>query len=455
MATPATATDDAGDGVVNNTGRRATPYRAVWRWHFYAGLFSAPVLVILAITGALYLFDHELDGWLNRDLARVEAVGSARTLAEQEAAVVAAHPDATLRHVLLPRGPGQATRFAIRRADGSQADVFVDPYTASVRGETDSTWALMNVVRDLHGNLMTGEIGSHVVELTACWTLVMLLTGLYLWWPRSWRAAAFVPRSGTSGRAFLRDWHAIPAMFNAVLVLFLVLTGLPWSAFWGAQFAKLGERVPFIAPSPNFTMGPPPALAGIPWSVQHHGTPGGSHVEHARIGVVGPALQRIDTGTLGPGVKIGYPAEPGGVFLVSYVPAKAEHQRTLYVDPGDGTVLGDVGWRDYSPTAKVIEWGVMTHMGRQYGLGNQLAGLAVCLVIVGSVVAGLLLWWKRRPPGRLAAPEVKDGDRLPRFILVTLVTLGVLFPLLGATLLVVALLDRYAARFRGLGRPTA
>ncbi|MBK6672657.1 MAG: PepSY domain-containing protein [Proteobacteria bacterium] len=455
MSTPTMGADDAGDGVVNNTGRRATPYRAVWRWHFYAGLFSAPVLVILAITGALYLFDHEIDGWLHRDLQRVEVAGTPATLADQEAAVLAAHPGASVRNALLPRAPDQATRFGITRADGSEAQVFVDPYTRTVRGLVDPGWSLMNIVRDLHGNLLTGEIGSHLVELTACWTLVMLATGLYLWWPRNWRRGAFVPRAGATGRAFWRDWHAIPSMFNALLVLFLVLTGLPWSAFWGTQFAKLGAQLPLIAPSPNFTSGPPASITGLPWTIQHHGTPQGSAVPQARIGHVEGSLARLDTATHGPGVKVSYPAQPGGVFLVSFVPARAQGQRTLYLDPADGRVLGDISWRDYSPTAKAIEWGVMTHMGRQYGLINQLIGVFVCLTLVGTVVAGIVLLWKRRPTGRLAAPEVKAGDRLPRFLLVTLVTMGVLFPLLGATLAVVALVDRYAARLSGRGQPAA
>jgi uncharacterized iron-regulated membrane protein len=135
---------------------------------------------------------------------------------------------------------------------------------------------------------------------------------------------------------------------------------------------------------------------------------------------------------------------------------KAEHQRTLYVDAGDGRAPGSIGWNDYSPAAKAIEWGVMTHMGRQHGLAYQLAGLAICLVLAGTTMAGVILWWKRRPRGTLATPERRAGDRLPRSVVVTLLLLGLLFPLLGASLLLVALLDRYAAaRFNGFGRPTA
>lgn len=441
--------------IESEQGRRATPYRAVWRWHFYAGLFAAPVLIILAITGALYLFDHELDGLWHRGLLQVQPGDGQAGLVAQEAVLRAAYPEAALRSVLLPRAADEAARWSLTLADGRRREVFVDPYTTRINGEANPALNPLGIARDLHGNLLTGEVGSHIVELVACWTLVMLVTGLYLWWPRSWRAAAFVPRLEGSKRALLRDWHAIPSMFNALLVLFLVLTGLPWSAFWGVRFAALGEHLPLIAASPNFTSELPEAVSGLPWTIQHHGAPTGTPAARATIGVVEAALPRLDSERHGPGVKIVYPAGSAGVFLVSYVPARAQGQRTLYINPADGKVLGDLGWREYSPTARVVEWGVMTHMGRQYGRVNQLAGLFVCLTIIGAAIAGLLLWWQRRPPGRLAAVETRAGDRLPRFMVVTLCVMGVLFPLLGATLIVVWLVDRYAARDKGLGRAMA
>ncbi|WP_298195245.1 hypothetical protein [Novosphingobium sp.] len=74
-------------------------------------------------------------------------------------------------------------------------------------------------------------------------------------------------------------------------------------------------------------------------------------------------------------------------------------------------------------------------MGRQYGLANQLANCAVCLMLVGSVAAGLVLWWRRRPQGELGAPTLQTGDRMPAGVKALLAVLAVLFPLVGATML--------------------
>lgn len=442
-------------------------YRAVWRWHFLAALWTAPFLILLTLSGAIYLFDLEFESWWNRESQTVAAGTAALPLTRQEALIRSAYPGGEIRRMRLPRGPEEAAIWTVATGEGQTADVFLDPYRGTITGAQDPAVQPMAVVRRVHGTLLGGEIGSHVVELVACWTLVMMATGIWLWWPRKWKAkGVIVPRLSTRGRRFWRDLHSIPAIFNAVFVILLVLTGLPWSAFWGPQFARLGEVVPFVALGPNFTA--PPKAEGaatadphamhraqaadpkLPWAIQHSPMPMGTGQGRAGIAEVERLLPLLDMPRWGGGVRIIYPRAAGDVFIVSYVPDKAEGQRTIYLDPGTGRILGNVGWADYSPVAKAVEWGVMTHMGREYGLINQLANLAICLVLVGSTVAGLTLWWKRRPKGELGAPDLRHGERLPVTIKALLIALAILFPLVGASMVAV-----FAAQFlrRTLRRP--
>lgn len=432
-------------------------HRAIWRWHFYIGLLVAPVLIVLAATGSLYLFDREIEGWWNAAYARVEQVGRATPLADQESAVRAAFPAAVIRQVRVPRGPREASEWAIALPSGGVRRVFVDPYRARVTGAVDPAFQPLEIARRLHAGLMLDPWGRYIVELAACWTLAMIASGLILWWPRTWRlAGVFVPRLRARGRALWRDVHAVPAAIVAVFLGFLVLSGLPWSVFWGAQLAWVGQGIPLIAPSPNFGA-PAPAPAstatgrtaqndahadqhaesGVPWTIQHSPRPNGSGTRGIGIGEVEARLIALDQARWGPGVRIFYPHDAAGVFMINYVPDKAQGQRTLYVDPGNGVILGDVGWADYSPAAKVIEWGVTTHMGRQFGLTNQLVNLAFCLAIIGAVVAGLLAWWKRRPLGTFGAPPHQAGDRLPAAMIVIGLAMAVLFPLIGMSLIAV------------------
>ena len=380
-------------------------------------------------------------------------------LAVQEAALRTALPDAAPVLVRLPHSVDEASIWKVRRADGSVRDVFLDPYTGQIAGIADPDLQPMNIVRRIHGTLLGGEVGSHIVELVACWTLVMLATGIWLWWPRYWKLrGVLVPRLSATGRRFWRDLHAIPGIVNALLVALLVASGLPWSAFRGVQFARLGELMPFVAPSPNFKAPPPaPGAAAatnphalhdmavmaapqddkLPWTMRHTPVPAGGGATQIGIADIERLLPMLDRARFGEGVRISYPKGAQGVFGISYVPDQAEGQRTIYVDPASGLILGNTGWADYSPVAKAVEWGVMTHMGRQYGLANQLANLLVCLVLVAGVVAGIVLWWCRRPKGNLAAPAQHVGDRLPPTVAGMIAVMAVLFPLVGASLLLV------------------
>lgn len=47
------------------TNGQSCLYRAIWRWHFYAGLFIIPMILILSVTGAMYLFKPQVERWKN------------------------------------------------------------------------------------------------------------------------------------------------------------------------------------------------------------------------------------------------------------------------------------------------------------------------------------------------------------------------------------------------------
>ena len=68
--------------------------------------------------------------------------------------------------------------------EGKATRVYVHPETLQVLKTVDENARFMKVFFRLHGELLMGNRGSAVVELAASWAIIMILTGLYLWWPR-------------------------------------------------------------------------------------------------------------------------------------------------------------------------------------------------------------------------------------------------------------------------------
>ncbi|HET8613414.1 MAG TPA: PepSY domain-containing protein, partial [Sphingomonas sp.] len=210
-------------------------YNAVWRWHFYAGLFCIPFVLWLALTGSIYLWRPQIEAWLERPYDHLATSGPVASPDAEVAAALRAVPGSSLGKYVLPQASDRAVRILV--ADhGVEKRVYLDPHTLAVLRVATEEKRPMRLIFHLHGELLAGAFGSYLVETAACWAIVMILTGLYLWWPRGRRGLAGVlyPRLRLGRRAFWRDMHATAGVWVSFLALGLILTGLPWAQGWGS-----------------------------------------------------------------------------------------------------------------------------------------------------------------------------------------------------------------------------
>jgi uncharacterized iron-regulated membrane protein len=142
-------------------------YRAVWRWHFYAGLFVAPFISMFAITGLLYMFQPQIHGLVDGDKMYVQAQATQVPYTQQVAAVEAAYPGATITQVRPNRAPDRASEVLLADAQGRELVVFVNPYTARVTGERDTGRDITELAIGLHGDLLAGDTGDRILEIAA------------------------------------------------------------------------------------------------------------------------------------------------------------------------------------------------------------------------------------------------------------------------------------------------
>jgi uncharacterized iron-regulated membrane protein len=137
---------------------------------------------------------------------------------------------------------------------------------------------------------------------------------------------------------------------------------------------------------------------------------------------------------------------------VARVVERVEDNRILYIDATTGAVRADVGFRQFGIGAKAYEWGIGVHQGTQYGWINRYLMLTGCIAIWILGISALVMWWKRRPKGRLAAPIAPPGPRAKVAVLAIVLPLAILYPLTGLSLIVAVVLDRLVL---ALARPHA
>ncbi|HYC68837.1 PepSY domain-containing protein [Brevundimonas sp.] len=432
-------------------------YRSVWRWHFYAGVLVAPFLMLMALTGALYLFKGEIDGVAYASLSRVEARATSVS-PDRWVAAAEAHTGGEVTEIRLPNRPDEAARLGVTQSDGERRTVFVDPQDGRVTGVT-GYGGVMETVKRLHSLALVGPWANYLIEIVAGWAIILVATGLFLWWPRGRGLAVLAPKaSSPRRRPFWRDLHAVAGFYAAAVVAFLVVTGMPWSAFWGDQFLGyvkaqgLGRPAPPAAEQAFAHAEHGDAPAGVGWTMEGMVMPGHETGSRNLAAVVAAA----DRAGLQKPYIVSIPATEGTAVTAASEVEQVEDTRILYIDGVTGRVRADIGYAAFGRGAKAFEWGIAVHQGTQYGWLNRYLMLGGCIAIWVLSISGIVMWWKRRPPKlyarRIGAPIAPPGVRARAAVLGIVLPLAILYPMTGLSLVVALLVDRLAQALVQTGR---
>jgi uncharacterized iron-regulated membrane protein len=413
---------------------RSISYQGLWRWHFHAGLLCIPFVIILAITGSIYLFKPQIDAFADRGVDSLALSGPRASGEQHIAAALASLPGSKLFVYEVPAEPDDAVRVHIYSPDDTGRIVYVHPHTLEILKSVPHTSRLTEIVRMIHNNLMAGRVGSLLIELAASWAIIMLGTGLYLWWPREGNgiAGALYPRFGRGSRVFWRDLHAVTGLWISALAMFLLITALPWTLVTGEAIGKLRGWVA-AAPQDWSTRGADEHAA--------HRAPAAGDAVASRL-TVDQVIARIAPERLDPPVRLYLPKEGQPHWRVRSETQNRPRVRELALDPASGAVLHEQRFADKSLLDKSIHVGIAAHEGQLFGLPNQLLGLATALGLMTLSVSAIVMWWRRRPGGSLGIPAPRvESFRIGRPMLAGIVVLGVLLPVLGASMLVLWILN--------------
>lgn len=432
-------------------------YRAVWRWHFYAGLFVAPFLLVLALTGLVMVYGNSVETFLGAKY-HVAPGGERASLVDQAAVAAAAIPGGAVSLMVSPASPERATVFVVD-ADGTSHVVSVDPHGPAVVGSIvkDDTWFYW--ASDIHGTLLLGDVGDRLLEIAAGLGIVVILSGVYLWWPRDGRPflRALVPNLALRGRALWKELHGAVGATISIVLLFFLISGLAWTGIWGAKIVQAWSTFP-AAKWDNVPLSDETHAAmnhgaskEVPWALEQTPMPASGSEAGAEGRSAGMPVDLDSVAAFARRIgfdgqfRINPPQSETGVYTISADSMDADTtnpmgDRTVHVDRYTGKILADVRFADYSPAGKAMAVGIALHEAT-LGWWNTVLNTLFCLSVIGMVVSGVVMWWQRRPAGRIGVPLYPRDYRAPIAILLIALLVCLLFPLTGVAILVFAVID--------------
>lgn len=447
------------DGTSTSTPHRF--YLAAWRWHFYAGLFVIPFLTALAVTGMMMMYIGYLDGRDGEKITvQVPQNPVALSVSDQAAAALASRPGSTPVEWLKGRSENSVSVFRIAQ-DGNQSMVAVNPYTGDVVESWNRRQGWYDFADGIHSDLLLGTPGDRLLEIAAGLAIVLIITGVYLRWPRDMSLAqALVPDLRQRGRALWKALHVNVGIYVSVFLLAFLITGMAWTGIWGGKIvqawstfpAEKWDNVP-LSDETHASMNHG-AVSDQPWALEQTMMPASGSEAGVEGTAPGVPVDIDSVAALAASIgfnaryRIAYPRSETGVWTINQDTMSADAEdpfsdRTVHVDQYTGKVLANVAFADYSAAGKAMAVGIPFHMGLM-GLWNLVLNTVVCLSVIFLSVSGIAMWWLRRPKGvalRVFAPKTPDDLPHWRGAMILMLAVSLAFPLAGITLLGVLALD--------------
>ncbi len=392
----------------------------IWKWHFIAGLISLPFILILSITGIIYLFKANYETPVYHSIKTVEMTSN-KTSFQKQWDVANIYAVKKPNSMIIPNNDKLATEFVSGKFAG-KSSIYINPYSGKVSGEIVTKDTFMFKVRKLHGELLMGKVGTKIVELIASWMVVLIITGLYIWWPsRNWSLKEFfVPRIKKGKRIFFRDIHAISGFWISILLLLILAGGFPWTDVVGNNFKTLQNITNTGYPST--------------WDAK-------------KIKSQERVLNPVDLDSvvrlahkfqLQGDVQIDFPKGKKGIYSISNKTSDLGLQKKIHLDQYTGKEILKHNWADVGVLMKARMWLMTFHQG-EFGLWNWILVLGTAIIFFIMSVSAIASYLLRKTKGSWNVPQVPEKFKITYSIIIIIGLLGFVFPLFGLSIIFITL----------------
>lgn len=346
----------------------------ILKLHLWVGLAAGLLLLCAGVSGALLVFEQQIDDALNPKLSKVQPRGEPLTLTQAKVALERACPNYTVVGFDIPEAADHSAGAWLEDTAGRGIAVAYNPYTGEVLGTVDDN-RFTRKLHAFHTHLLAGKFGSEIVGWSSVLLSFLGISGIYLWWPRKKVGVAWSSR----GAKFHYDLHNTVGIISSIVLLLFAFTGMAvhWEGpvnRWASQASHTPSRptVPKIAaPSDRQQMMDPAQLLGI--------------AEKTAPGARATALNLPDR------------AGDAALVILKYPEDRTPAGRTrIFLDPYRGAVVAATDSRKV-PLAIAYTSRVNRelHTGDIYGWPTRIFASFFSLMLGVLAISGPMLWWYR------------------------------------------------------------
>jgi uncharacterized iron-regulated membrane protein len=388
------------------------------RIHLYLSFAAGLVILIACLTGAILVFEKDLQMGLNKSRYYVKNAGEKQSLtqlvshvrdsfpgyrinairvykdAERSAEILVSAP--VKKESKAPESPGAKPAPPPRQPGFT---IFTDPYSGQILQKYSYQETFFYQVFALHRWLLGGQngIGKLIVGIATFLFLFILLTGLILWWPKTKKIMMqrLKIKTSASWKRLNHDLHIVLGFYSAIFLFIFAFTGLAWSFEW------FNKGIYTVTNSP-MQAAPPPKSVYVANAQKIN-----PDQAFAAAKAVYPEAESFN---------ISFPKDSTEAINVTMLNPGAAHESAtdaVYIDQYSGKVLGQLPFSQRSLGARVRSSFKPIHTGSIWGMPSKIIAFIVCLLGVTFPVTGTILWWNRtrkKKNGKAATTSLVEVD---------------------------------------------
>ncbi|WP_421939300.1 PepSY-associated TM helix domain-containing protein [Pedobacter sp.] len=343
--------------------------------HLWLGLTTGLVVLIISIAGALYVFEEEIRAATQKDFRFVPL--QQKPFAGLDQIITQFDKLAPKAKLKLIRITEQYPNATVELSTSKDEVYYFNPYTAALVSKRGLDW--IEIDRKLHTSLLLGEPGEFIMRWSVVIFVLMLITGLLLWFPgrRRLLKQSLTIKRDASFKRLNYDLHNVLGFYAAVVLLITALSGLYFA------FKEVKTAASFFT---GTKLTPGKAIAG------------------AKVDTIKSVAQRYNK--LYREASLKYPGALSTSFSVRakgelrlrmiYPYRWARNQNTFFFDEATGTPLRAKLYQDYNGADFIEATNFDLHTGKLFGVPHKILSFLASLIAASLPVTGFIIWWKKR-----------------------------------------------------------
>lgn len=365
--------------------------------HLWLGLASGIIVLIVSITGCIFVFQKEISDQIYAETFFVKPPLKAVALPYSvilKKAQEALGKDRVVNYSTTFKDPKMAWEFMTYKEGDQKAltyfatiayyeSVFINPYTGAITGHYDYKYNFFNIIKYIHWSLLLNSTyGQPIVGYSTLIFVVMLITGMILWWPKKWSKTninkSFKIKWNGGFKRKIYDLHNVSGFYTMLIILVISLTGLVFALKWFVATVYLVTTGSAAAPVIKYEKSVPSTIISVPVDQAFF---------NARILL--PEADRI---------SVSPPGSKEAVIFISGIQGEETfyHTDVLQFDQYTGKLLNKRKYEEQNLGEKLIGMNYDIHVGAIFGLPGKIIAFIASLIAASLPVTGFMIWLNRK-----------------------------------------------------------